>query len=411
MKRQALVRFAALIGVMGLLATACGSDGETGNTDNTGDPERAADSDSAAEAGEAGEMGEMGDSGTSGQEEAPTDTVPVQVGNPYEGETLEILIPFSEGSSTDAWGQALAPYLEKHLADDASVVVYNDGGEAAAVTLYEQATDHDGLTVFVSSNATSFPFLFGSDEVDYDFADFVAVIGSPVGGVVYVSTETGVTDAAGLCDYTGELSMSASSQAGLGAVPVVALNLLGIEPTIVGDPDDANNAGSIRDDFEDGDFNLSYDVSPAKDAVQTLFDDELAVPLFTFGIPQSDGSLGPDPSWPDLPTIADTYEVCSGEAPTGGEWSAFEALNTAGFAAQKNIWVHADAPPEHIEALQAAAVEILADEEFQALAEGLIGQYDFVAAAELDRQFQPVSQVTPAARTYLCEILAVPDCT
>lgn len=49
--------------------------------------------------------------------------------NPYEGETIEVLIPFAEGGGTDTWGRALVPYLEKHVGDDVSVVAFNDGGK------------------------------------------------------------------------------------------------------------------------------------------------------------------------------------------------------------------------------------------------------------------------------------------
>ena len=76
-------------------------------------------------------------------------------------------------------------------------------------------------------------------------------------------------------------------------------------------------------------------MSGAKETTDELFAEGLAVPLFTLGITQTDGTLGTDATWPDLPTIADVYGICNGSAPQGAAWDAYRALNTAGFSAQK----------------------------------------------------------------------------
>jgi len=397
-----LWRVVALLAAFGLFAAACGSDAadvvETA-TDTVSDA--VTDSEPEAEEDHSGDDAMEDDAMEEAEEEAaPAEEAMAE--NPYDGETLEILIPFKEGGGTDTWGRALAPFMEQYLADDVRVVTFNDGGKTAAVSAYEKATDHDGLTVFVSSGSISIPFLLDQEGVEYDYADFVGVIGSPVGGVVYAASSTGITGVADLCAFDGDLFMGTKSLSGLDSVPVLGLSLLGVEPAIL---DGLEGAGPIRAQFEAGDFNLSYDTSGAKSAADGLFDDGLAVPLFTFGITGADGSLEPDAAWPDLPTMADAYETCNGEAPSGEAWEAFLAINTAGFAAQKNVWVHADAPQERIDALQAAAKEIVQDAEFRALAADLIGDYDFVAGADLDSQFQAASQLPPAAKSFLCDYL------
>lgn len=388
MKLRAWLRPVALLGAFVLLVAACGSDAASEQPSDE-DPTTEDSAQSAEETTDAGETAEP-------------EPAPQPVGNPYEGETLEILIPFSEDAGIDAWGRAIAPFLEKHLADDAGVVVYNDGGRAAAVSLFENDTDHDGLTVFISSDSISIPFLLDAEEADYDYADFIGVIGSPVGGLVYASPDTGLASADDLCNYTGELSMGTTTLLSLDAAPVLALDLLGIEPEIT---DGLEGPDAIRGDFEDGDFTLSYDTSVAKDAVETLVEEEDAIALFTLGTPQADGSLGPDPAWPGLPTVAEVYQSCTGSAPSGDAWAAYQMLNTAGFAAQDNIWVHADAPVQHIEALQAAAAEMLNDDEFQTLAAELIGDYEFIAGTDLDAQFQSVSRPSAEAKAFLCDFL------
>lgn len=53
---------------------------------------------------------------------------------------------------------------------------------------FAQNRNADGLTLLNSSGSNALPYILGGDGVEYDFTDFTGVIGSPVGGAVYVST-------------------------------------------------------------------------------------------------------------------------------------------------------------------------------------------------------------------------------
>ncbi len=386
-------RWLMLVAVIGLIAASCGSDATETATD-TESTEEAESTESEAEAD--------GEEGEAMEEESEADSEPEAAGPSfYEGETLEILIPFGEGGGADTWGRALVPFFEQYLGDDVRVVAFNDGGKVNAISTYEQATAHDGLTVFVSSGSISIPFLLDREGVAYDYADFRAVIGSPVGGAVYVRSDTGITAAEDLCTATG-LNMATKDVTGLDVVPVLALDLLGTEFEI---EDGAEGAGPIRNFFEQGLFNLSYDTSAAKAPVEELVAAGDATLMFSFGIVNPDGTLDRDPAFPDLPTVAEVYETCNGEAPSGEAWDAYLAVNTAGFAAQKNIWIHGDAPPEAIDALIAAAEQIVVDEEFLSIATDLIGAYEFSYGDDLEAQFNAASQLPPEAKTFLCEFL------
>ena len=200
----------ALLGAAAVLVAGCSSDGGS----------EAAAVDNVTQVDSSAETNPTDQSST-------TEPAPTAVGNPYEGEVLEILMPFSAGEGADAWGQAIGPFFEKYLAEDVGVVVYNDGGQTAAASLYENSVDHDGLTLLVSSDSISIPFLLDGEAVDYDYADLVGVIGSPVGGVVYASPETGIATAADLCGYGEDLIMGAFSLSGVDAVPVLALRPAG----------------------------------------------------------------------------------------------------------------------------------------------------------------------------------------
>ena len=60
---------------------------------------------------------------------------------------------------------------------------------------------------------------------------------------------------------------------------------------------------------------------------------------------------------------------------------------------------------EYISALQTAAAKIAADEEFQVLAADLVGAYNLVTGADVDAQFEAVSQLSPEPKAYLCDFL------
>lgn len=397
MKQRAWLRMLALLAVFGMFGAACASSTEAGSDDGDDDSTETTEaSDDATTDETKAEDDAMED------EDSEDDSMEDEsVASPYDGETVELLIPFDAGGGSDTWGRFLAPTFESYLGEDVKIVVKNDGGKTAAVNDYEQNTKHDGLTLVASSGSISLPFLLEKEGIIYDYASMSAIIGSPVGGIVYASPDTGVNSLADICGKTDGLIMGTKSISGLDMVPALALNLLGVEFALI---DGNDGAGPIRAAFEAGDFNLSYDTSGAKSSADELFDAGTAVPLFTFGI-VSGGELLPDPAWPDVPTMADAYTECNGETPSGEAWDAFLAVNTAGFAAQKNVWVHGDAPPEMIAALQAAAKEVVQDPTFVAESAELIGDYTWVAGADLDAQFASASKLPPEAKTFLCDWL------
>ena len=134
--------------------------------------------------------------------------------------------------------------------------------------------------------------------------------------------------------------------------------------------------------MEQGETNLDYQTSPAFiKNVQPLVDEGSMVPLFAFGILDADGNIADDPVFGDLPNSAEAIEACGGDLDST-EFGAYKAAFTAGFAAQKNLWVHGDAPAEKVAALTAAAQLALADAEFQAIAADLLGGYEFYAGAD-----------------------------
>jgi tripartite-type tricarboxylate transporter receptor subunit TctC len=325
--------------------------------------------------------------------------------SPYAGETIEVIIPFSEGGGSESWLRSIVPFLEKNLGDDVTIVVTNMPGESGMVGANEFAVrDPDGLTLLVTSGSNALPYLLGQEAVQYDFVNFSGVIGSPSGGVVYVSSDTGISAVAGLCNSDAELIYGGIAATGLDMVPLLAFDLMGVEfCPILG----YNGRGATWDTFRQGEINLDFQTTPTyfqhvQPFVYDLLDEgSVVVPLFTFGILDESGNIADDPVFDELPNVQEAIEICAGST-SGPEFEAFKAAFTAGFGAQKNLWVHGDAPQDKIDALNAAAQMVIADPQFQVVASDLVGNYEFYAGADaVGTAFGAASQMSDEALEWL----------
>ena len=324
----------------------------------------------------------------------------------YDGETVEIVVPYSSGGGTDGWARAIAPFLQQYLGDNTTVQVINEPGSSgiAGANSFAVRRDPDGLSLLVSSGSNALPYVLGVDAVEYDFNNFAAITGSPVGGVVYVSPDTGVSSPAELCTTDELLIYGGISATGLDLVPLVAFNLLGLEVfEILG----YDGNGPTRVAFEQGETNLDYETSPSfLSNVEPLVDEGKAVPLFSFGIIDAEGNLVRDPAFPDLPSFKEVYVECNGMEPSGVEWDAYKAVVAAGFAIQKILWTHGGAPAEAVAALKDAATQMIADPEFQAVKADLIGDYEFSVGDVTTAQFAAASSLSDEAIGWLNDFIA-----
>ena len=322
----------------------------------------------------------------------------------YDGKTVELVVPFKNGGGTDRWARAVAPFLQKYL-DGATVQVINEpgGGSISGANSFAVRRDHDGMSLLVSSGSTTLPYLLGNDAVQYNFNDFQAITGSPVGGIVYTSPDTGIATAADLCNNEELLIYGGISTTGLDLVPLLSFELLNASIfEILG----YDGKGPVTIAFEQGETTIDYQTSSSylKNIVP-LVEEGKAIPLYSFGILDGEGNLVRDPAFADLPTPKEVYEECNGEAPSGVAWDAFKASVAAGFAIQKIVWAHGDAPAGANDALIAAATQMIADPEFQEVKAKLIGAYEFSTGEATMAQFAAAGSLTDEAFNWLTDFV------
>lgn len=323
----------------------------------------------------------------------------------YEGKTVELIVPFDTGGGTDTIARFLAPLLSEHIEGNPEVQVVNIPGADTMIGHNEFAQrEADGLSWFMGGASGTFYFLFDNPDAQYDYADWEPILGVPQGAVVYVSPDTGVTDATELPDAESELVFGARSPEGADLARLFTLDFLGIEYTPVFGYD---GSGPSRIAFEQGESNLNADTTTAYiESVQPLVDAGTAVPLYSQG-QMVDGHLARDPAVPDLPHVGEVYEQIHGSPATGPMMDAHELLVTAGSTFNKILFAHADAPDRALEAIRAGVAEAVNDPEYADGVESILEGYEISIGEEFDstieRILSPDEQTVEFIKDYATE--------
>ncbi len=303
--------------------------------------------------------------------------VPVSAQVSFEGETIEFWVPFREGGGTDVWARTLAPLIRENLPGNPVVTVVNNnqGGGIGGSNEFARRMEADGSMIFGTSGSIQVPFLLRDPRVRYDYADWTPVFASPSGGVVYVPTDAEIADASEIMEIAGTGARYGSQGvATLDLVPLLAFQLLELEiEPVFGMASRSNALQSIQR----GELQIDYQTTPAYlNGVQPLVEEGSMVPLFSWGALDAAGNIVRDPTFPDLPTFPEVYEMVKGEAPSGPAWDAWRAFHAAGFGAQKFIMLPAETDPAIIEAYRAAFEAIVADPAAMETLVGGIGVYE-----------------------------------
>ncbi|WP_420392245.1 tripartite tricarboxylate transporter substrate-binding protein [Acuticoccus sp.] len=324
----------------------------------------------------------------------------------FEGETIEWIIPFSPGGGSDTWARFNAPFFTKYLPGNPTVVVVNEpgGGSTKGTNLFAARADPDGLTILGTSGSTQFPYLLGDPRVRYEYQDWEVVMASPTGGVVYVSPDTGVEGPEEIAELKGqELTYASQGATSLDLVPLLAFDFLGLDVKHVFG---FKGRGDGRLAFERGETNIDYQTSSAYlKNVQPLVDAGEAVPLFSWGAVDEDGNVIRDPTFPDLPSFPEAYEMATGEAPSGEMYDAYTAFFIAGFPAQKMVFLPEGTPQEIVDAYQEAVEQMKGDPEYQANKEAVLGTYEQVTGRAAQTLFEKGTTIRPELREVVTQML------
>jgi tripartite-type tricarboxylate transporter receptor subunit TctC len=320
----------------------------------------------------------------------------------FSGDILEIVIPFKEGGGSDTWGRFNAPFLSRYLPGQPTVVVRNvpGGNSIAGANRFAARARPNGLSVLGTSASTQFPYLMADPRVDYEYRDWRVLMAYGTGGVAYVSSDLGVSSAAGLANITNkELLYGSQGPTSLDLVPVLGFKLMGLNVRpIFG----MSGRGAGRLAFERREVNIDYQTSTAYlRNVVPLIEQGDAVPLFSWGALNEAGELIRDPTFPDLPHYGEAYELMRGEPPSGIGWESWFSFFTAGFPAQKLLVVPKDTPDEIVSAYADAVTAMKRDAEYIARKPAALGSYEQVVGDAAQRIYELATDVPQSARDWV----------
>ncbi len=324
----------------------------------------------------------------------------------FAGRTIEFVIPFAEGGGSDVWARFMAPFLARHLPGQPTVIVRNipGGGSIIGANDWAQRARPDGSSLFGASASTQLPFLLGDRRVRYDYAKWTPLLVSPTGGVVYVSSRTGITRTDQIAELRGkELVFPSQGATGLDVVPILALHLLGLNVRYVFG---MRGRGDARLAVERGDASIDHQTTPAwLTQMRPRVAAGDAVPLFSYGVPDAQGNIQRDPSFPEIPTFEEAYRALHGKAPEGTGYAAYRACSVAGFAGQKPAVLPNETPAPIIAAFRKAFEDAVKDPELIARRGDILGDYPQAVGAAADSLYRTATTISPEAREWVRNFL------
>lgn len=274
---------------------------------------------------------------------------------------IELIVPYEAGGGTDLYARYLAPLLSENLPGNPTVIVTNieGAGAIAGSNQFQERAEADGCTLIAFAASVTSNFVFGDERVRYKADEWIPIISSPAGTVVYASPSLGVSepgDVAALQDQ--KVVMGANNPSGGDMRVLLALDLLDLDVQ----PIYGINRGDARPGFERGEFNLNFDSSQAYPLqVAPLVEAGTAVPLFSFGIENPEGEIVRDPVVPDVPTLTEVYEQAFGKTPEGPLFDAWRAVFNLNVMASKGVALPSGTPEDIVEIYHQAVDGIVAE--------------------------------------------------
>ena len=320
----------------------------------------------------------------------------------FGGKRIEWIIPFKEGGGSDTWARFYAPLLSANLPGSPVIAVKNipGGGSTKGANQFQSRAKPNGRTILGTSGSTQFPYLLGDKRVRYEYKDWQIVLATATGGVFYVKPETGVQSAADIAKLRGQtLKYGSQGATSLDIIPLLAMDLLDIEVKAVFG---MKGRGAGRLAFERGETNIDYQTSSSYlKKVVPLVEEGGAIPIMTWGALDDSGNLVRDPTFPDLPHFAEVYEMVHGEAPSGAAFDAWKAFFTAGFAAQKMIFLPKGTPEDIVAAWRDAAAKTVAAPDFKEKSELVLGIYPQATGEAAVTRMKLAVDVAPEAKQFV----------
>src|SRR5918999_595865 len=124
----------------------------------------------------------------------------------FAGKRIEMIVPFNPGGGSDVYSRALAPFLEKYLPGNPTILIRNvpGGGSITGANQFHNRAKPDGTHVLISSSSTVMNYVFQRKKFEFDLGKAQPIVLSPQGSVVYVASGLGVKSAKDISKLKGQ---------------------------------------------------------------------------------------------------------------------------------------------------------------------------------------------------------------
>lgn len=317
----------------------------------------------------------------------------------FGGKTITFWVPYKEGGGTDTWARFLASWMPKYLEGEPRIVIRNvtGGGAIGGGNEFSRRAKSDGTDLLATAGGLQLPFLLGDERVQYVYDDWYPAFASPFGGVVYMRADAVPETLSDLLNT--ELGFASIDASGSDLVPLMAFSLLGFDTKVTFG---MKGRGPARLSMLRGEVDLDYQTSSSYvKNVEPMVAGGKMKPLFSFGVIDENGDVQRDPTFPDMPSFPEFYEMVHGKPLEGPGFDAWKAVYAAGFAYQKFVVMPNEVPEDIREAYRAAFAEMAQDPAFKEAAYEKLGDYQQIYGPALDPAMARATKMSEASRDWV----------
>lgn len=295
----------------------------------------------------------------------------------FAGKRIEIILPYAEGGGADTWARFIVRFLPDKLPGKPVMVIRNmpGGGAVVGTNYFHNNAKPDGMTLLGVSSSVYISYVLTPDDdrIQFDPSDYIGILASPLGNLIYALTSTGLNSADDIGKELKErLVTPAQSPNGGDLRTLLTLDMLNLEyDPVFGVTGNDANMGILR-----GEYNIQRDTAASYLSItESMANKGDAAALFTFGFPDGEGGIGRDPAFPDLPSFVEVYEKVHGKAPSGPDFDAWKTFFAASILTSKGLILPGGTPDNIVAAYDDAMKALVEDPEFQAAAAQELGGY------------------------------------
>lgn len=319
----------------------------------------------------------------------------------FAGNKVTFIVPFKEGGGGSIYTRFLGPLFAKHLPGAPTAIIRNipGGGSVKGANEFMRKAKPDGLVVFNTGTGTLFKYLLKHKSVKYDPRDFIPLMASPFGVLVYVRSELGVKPGEVKKLLGKQLVMGDRSPTAGGMPILLSYHLLGLDVKYIF----GLSSGKRRQAFQRGETTINQDNNSAyTKKVLPLIKEGVAVPLYTLGYIGAKGEVIRDPMLPDIPTFNEMYEQIHGKKLSGVEARVWKAVHTVKVMAAKMMVLPKGTKKDVVAAYRDATRKVMKDTEVTGKkGKKLLGPYPQALGEDAREVLMAASSMDPEARNWL----------